>query len=155
MTGQEEAEEVTSFKLSQRRFSISGVRCDTVCEAGRWGPGCEGTCQCEHGTCDSVTGTCRCERGYTGPRCDIPCSPGYYGVSCRQACPPCNASECHLSHLCAFILCFTRALSPSFIPFPPFCFIQRIHFNISMVLFLFYFPRLAIVFLSLSCQNTF
>ena len=60
---------------------------NSVCEPGRWGPGCVRTCPCENGaTCDPVSGDCQCTAGYEGATCDHACQLGYYGQGCREKC---------------------------------------------------------------------
>lgn len=59
----------------------------SVCEPGKWGPGCERDCPCQNGaTCDPVTGTCTCQPGYIGPLCDQACPRGKYGINCKDEC---------------------------------------------------------------------
>ena len=58
-----------------------------VCEPGRWGPGCQRTCPCQHGaTCDPVSGACTCAPGYHGPLCATRCDEGRYGLHCAETC---------------------------------------------------------------------
>ena len=83
-------------------LQLLGVRCESICERGKYGSNCQNMCDCEHGSsCEPESGRCVCERGYTGPRCDRPCEKGFYGVHCKQACPPCTSGElllesCHM-----------------------------------------------------------
>jgi hypothetical protein len=88
-----------------------GVRCETQCPKGRYGPECREVCHCENdGSCDKL-GDCFCQRGWTGELCEERCPTGtfiiqmefiksfaylffcrlegFYGKKCRQPCPSC------------------------------------------------------------------
>lgn len=74
------------------------MRCDSICEDGRYGRDCNSRCDCNNlSSCNITTGQCICAVGFTGPTCDKPCPKGYYGVNCKQACPPCTSGygTCH------------------------------------------------------------
>lgn len=48
-----------------------GGLCVSGCPQGRFGPGCEQRCQCEHGgACDHVSGACTCPAGWRGTFCE-------------------------------------------------------------------------------------
>ncbi len=51
---------------------ISGVCvCVSACVSGRFGLGCEGRCECDHGAaCHHVSGQCLCPAGWRGRRCE-------------------------------------------------------------------------------------
>jgi len=46
---------------------------------GSYDVGCTGSCTCQHGHCDVVSGECACDNGYTGTHCDQACTVGYIG----------------------------------------------------------------------------
>ncbi|CAH2105448.1 unnamed protein product [Euphydryas editha] len=70
-------------------YTGAGVRCETQCEAGRFGEQCSERCPCaNNSSCDADSGRCVCAAGWRGERCDTPCAPGTYGVACKQRCPP-------------------------------------------------------------------
>ncbi|MEQ2236282.1 hypothetical protein ILYODFUR_010968, partial [Ilyodon furcidens] len=78
--------------------SFAGVRCDSMCAEGLWGPNCSYSCTCENGgSCSPEDGTCMCAPGYRGTNCRRTCSPGFYGLRCGQSCPQCVHSDgaCH------------------------------------------------------------
>ena len=73
-----------SFR-KKREWKLNCV--SAVCEPGRWGPGCQRTCPCQHGaTCDPVSGACTCAPGYHGPLCATRCDEGRYGLHCAETC---------------------------------------------------------------------
>ena len=75
----------------------SGAQCEEVgCPPGRWGPGCEESCECEHGGwCHPVTGACHCTPGYHGSSCGLSCQAGSWGAGCRQSCDCQPGLACH------------------------------------------------------------
>lgn len=67
---------------------IIGVRCDSLCDPGRYGSDCSEKCVCENkGSCNQQTGECYCARGWEGEHCENSCSPGFYGQDCKEKCP--------------------------------------------------------------------
>ncbi len=45
--------------------------CVSACVSGRFGVGCEGWCECDHGApCHHVSGQCLCPAGWRGRRCE-------------------------------------------------------------------------------------
>lgn len=48
----------------------TGIRCDSMCPPGRWGPNCSVSCSCENGgSCSPEDGSCECAPGFRGPLC--------------------------------------------------------------------------------------
>lgn len=48
----------------------TGIRCDSTCPPGRWGPNCSASCICENGgSCSPEDGSCECAPGFRGPLC--------------------------------------------------------------------------------------
>lgn len=48
----------------------TGIRCDSTCPPGRWGPNCSVSCSCENGgSCSPEDGSCECAPGFRGPLC--------------------------------------------------------------------------------------
>uniref|UniRef100_A0A1I7W842 Multiple epidermal growth factor-like domains protein 10 n=1 Tax=Heterorhabditis bacteriophora TaxID=37862 RepID=A0A1I7W842_HETBA len=73
----------------------TGVRCDTPCAPGTYGPHCALTCKCKNGgQCDRFTGQCECEKGWKGPECSTKCDIGRWGDLCQLDCD-CNDKWCH------------------------------------------------------------
>ncbi|CAH1243167.1 TIE1 [Branchiostoma lanceolatum] len=52
---------------------FKGLDCNQACDAGTFGPGCALTCNCQSGSCNSMTGSCAngCKQGWTGNSCQI------------------------------------------------------------------------------------
>jgi len=76
---------------------FSGERCEIPgCPGGRWGPGCESECECEHGGhCSPTNGQCTCTPGYSGDLCEEMCEPGTYGMDCQSSCSCPTGHNCH------------------------------------------------------------
>ncbi|XP_035670934.1 multiple epidermal growth factor-like domains protein 11 [Branchiostoma floridae] len=67
-----------------------GVRCDNRCENGTsYGPTCNQTCSCQHGSCHPDTGVCQCEVGFSGPDCTV-CQHRKFGPDCANSCEYCT-----------------------------------------------------------------
>jgi len=98
---------------------FGGKDCSKFCEPGRWGPGCQRTCPCQHGaTCDPVSGACTCAPGYHGPLCATRCDEGRYGLHCAETCRCQNGGECdHVSGACRCAKGWRGALCDT--PCPP------------------------------------
>jgi len=65
-----------------------GADCTEPCPEGRYGVGCEGTCQChkQSAGCSPVDGHCLCLPGYRGYYCESRCLYGTYGEGCQNKC---------------------------------------------------------------------
>lgn len=69
-------------------YCFKGVRCETHCPLGKYGPDCNLECNCKNNSsCDPETGVCVCSRGWQGEDCSKPCNQGYYGLGCKEVCP--------------------------------------------------------------------
>lgn len=77
-----------NFGYSCNFLIYVGVRCETHCPLGKYGPTCDQECNCKNNSsCDPDTGACVCSRGWQGDDCSKPCDPGYYGIGCKEVCP--------------------------------------------------------------------
>ncbi len=53
------------------------------CPANMFGSMCQHECNCEYGTCGSLTGICSCNSGWTGEACNVAC-PDHSGNICSN-----------------------------------------------------------------------
>lgn len=61
---------LTLSPLTEACLWPTGVRCDSTCPPGRWGPNCSVSCNCENGgSCSPEDGSCECAPGFRGPLC--------------------------------------------------------------------------------------
>ncbi|XP_067663192.1 uncharacterized protein [Haliotis asinina] len=82
-----------------------GDRCDTECDADRYGVNCANSCtgrKCSdvNSTCNRYTGSCDrgCLPGWTGVDCSQECTNGSYGLNCSLTCSErkcAGVSPCH------------------------------------------------------------
>lgn len=69
-------------------YTLIGVKCETKCPPGKFGPTCNQECNCKNNSsCDPESGKCFCARGWQGEDCSEPCDKGFYGLGCQQICP--------------------------------------------------------------------
>ena len=63
--------EFRSFKVAIR--SKTSFRCENLCQSGRYGLNCQGTCRCQNNaTCSHTDGSCHCTAGWRGELCMWP-----------------------------------------------------------------------------------
>ncbi|XP_048475901.1 platelet endothelial aggregation receptor 1-like [Rhincodon typus] len=80
----------------RRCWRWTGSDCSVPCPDGKWGPDCNGTCQCANGApCNRFNGSCTCLPGWHGPRCDQHCPDHRYGQHCTKYCDCERALWCH------------------------------------------------------------
>ncbi|XP_071129167.1 receptor-type tyrosine-protein phosphatase kappa-like isoform X2 [Mytilus edulis] len=82
-----------------------GDKCDTACDAGKFGSQCLRDCSsnCLSSPCDHVSGKCNvgCQKGWEGYNCTEECSEGNFGWRCLKTCDGCIANECsYINGLC-------------------------------------------------------
>ncbi|KAM9102744.1 angiopoietin-1 receptor [Sarcophilus harrisii] len=58
------------------------------CEAEKWGPECQSSCNLcsNNGICHEDTGECVCPPGFMGRTCEKPCEEHMFGRTCREKC---------------------------------------------------------------------
>ncbi|KAK7481914.1 hypothetical protein BaRGS_00026822, partial [Batillaria attramentaria] len=70
-------------------------KCQTRCEAGTYGPSCQGKCSegCA-ADCDDMSGHCDCKPGWQhSDKCENKCEEGTYGHDCNMTCGHCAESS--------------------------------------------------------------
>ncbi|XP_053400711.1 platelet endothelial aggregation receptor 1-like [Mercenaria mercenaria] len=76
--------------LNGCKVGWKGLKCESECEDGKWGPGCAANCgNCYSATCNHVNGECPdgCAAGFKPTTlCTEMCNNGFYGKDCKHNC---------------------------------------------------------------------